>query len=384
MKNIASMFCIHGEFEEAVPYGKGHINDTYASRWNQAGTTVRYLHQRINHAIFTRPDEVMENILRVTRHIADKLAAAGIAGWNRRVLTVVPSRDGKPYVRDAEGGWWRTYLFIENAHSLDVAASPEEAHFLGASIGHFQRQLAGLQGGRLRETIPRFHDMESRYRRFHEALRSVRANRTEGMNGRAEKAAAEIAFMKENEERGAALIRMLREGRIPERVCHNDTKMNNILIDNTDNRALCVVDLDTVMPGTSLFDVGDLIRTAASRAEEDERDLAKVVFDTAFFRALLEGYLSEALDFLIPAETELLAEAGRNITQIMALRFLTDYLEGDHYYHTARPGHNLDRCRNQIALIRSMDSQWETLLGIARSLSAQTPLPRRGMKDGTL
>jgi Ser/Thr protein kinase RdoA (MazF antagonist) len=318
----------------------------------------------------------MENILRVTRHIAGKLAAAGTAGWIRRVLTVVPSRDGNPWVRDAEGGWWRTYLFIENAHSLDVASTPEEACFLGASIGNFQKQLADLKGERLHETIPRFHDMENRYRRFHEALRSDSANRAEdtrsrtesGAKCRAEKAAAEILFMEENEERGAILIRALRDGRIPERICHNDTKMNNILIDNADNRALCVADLDTVMPGTSLFDLGDLIRTAASRAEEDERDLTKVIFDPGFFRALLEGYLSEALDFLIPAETELLAEAGRNITQIMALRFLTDYLEGDHYYHTTRSGHNLDRCRNQIALIRSMDSQWEALLDTVRAL----------------
>ncbi|MDR1470593.1 MAG: aminoglycoside phosphotransferase family protein [Spirochaetaceae bacterium] len=374
MKNIIGQFSIHGEFEDVVPYGQGHINDTYRSRWNQAGTTVRYLHQRINHAVFTRPDEVMENILRVTRHIADKLAAAGTAGWSRRVLTVVPSREGKPWVRDAQGGWWRTYLFIENTHSLDVAASPEEARFLGASIGNFQKQLTDLHGGRLHETIPHFHDMESRYRRFHEALRSDFANRAEDTesrpDSRAEKAAAEITFMQENEERGAMLIRALREGRIPERICHNDTKMNNILIDNADNRVLCVADLDTVMPGTSLFDLGDLIRTAASRAEEDERDLAKVVFDPAFFQALLEGYLSEALDFLTPAETALLAEAGRNITQIMALRFLTDYLEGDHYYHTARPGHNLDRCRNQIALIRSMDAQWEALLATAQALSA--------------
>jgi mRNA-degrading endonuclease HigB of HigAB toxin-antitoxin module len=378
MKNIANMFYIHGEFEDAATYGQGHINDTYVSRWNQAGTSVRYIHQRINQAVFARPDEVMENILRVTRHIADKLAVAKTAGRSRRVLTVVPSREGKPWVRDAEGGWWRTYLFIENAHTLEIAASPEETRFLGASIGNFQKQLADLHGGRLHETIPRFHDMESRYRRFHEALRSDFANRAEDASGRmgsgavcrAEEAAAEITFMEENEARGSILIRALREGRIPERICHNDTKMNNILIDNADNRALCVADLDTTMPGTSLFDVGDLIRTATSHAEEDERDVSKVVCDPAFFLALLEGYLSEALDFLIPAETELLAEAGRNITHIMALRFLTDYLEGDHYYHIARPGHNLDRCRNQIALIRSMDSQWETLLGIARSLTA--------------
>lgn len=357
--DLVQEFSIFGEFEDAAPYGSGHINDTFVSRWNQAGTRVRYLHQRINHRVFVRPDELMENILRVTRHIAGKLA--GVAGRSRRVLTVVPDREGKPWVRDPRGGWWRTYLFIEGAHTLELASSPEEARFLGKSIGNFQKQLADLGGDRLHETIPDFHNMESRYCRFHEALRRDIVNR-------AGKARGEIAFIEENEERGAILVRSLREGRIPERICHNDTKMNNILIDDADSQALCVGDLDTVMPGTSLFDLGDLVRTAASQAEEDERDLTRVVFDLPFFRALLEGYLSEALDFLIPPEQELLAEAGRNITQIMALRFLTDYLEGDHYYRIARTEHNLDRCRNQIALIRSMDSQWEKVLGTVHSL----------------
>jgi hypothetical protein len=162
----------------------------------------------------------------------------------------------------------------------------------------------------------------------------------------------------------------LQTGSIPERICHNDTKINNILVDNQSSEALCVIDLDTVMPGTSLFDVGDLIRTVATRAAEDERDLSKVVFDIAFFEALLDGYLSEALQFLTPAELGLICESGRNITQIMGLRFLTDYLEGDHYYHIARPGHNLDRCRTQIALIKSMDEKWEQAGKIVTALAA--------------
>jgi thiamine kinase-like enzyme len=167
--------------------------------------------------------------------------------------------------------------------------------------------------------------------------------------------------MRENEERGGVLIRAMRDGEIPERICHNDAKMNNILLDDSSGEALCVIDLDTVMPGTSLFDLGDLIRSAASRAREDEQDLTLVSFAPVFFRAIMDGYLSEASDFLVPKERELPAEAGRNITQIMALRFLTDYLEGDHYYRITRPDHNAGRCRNQIALIRSMDSQWADL-----------------------
>ncbi|MDR2553448.1 MAG: aminoglycoside phosphotransferase family protein [Treponema sp.] len=359
---VVNQFAIYGEFEGASSFGSGHINDTFQSRWNQAGIRIRYTHQRINHTVFIHPDQVMENIQRVTAHIARKLRAAGEKDWTRRTLTVIPSRDGKPWARDSQGGWWRTYLFIERAHTMELASSPREARFLGASIGNFQKQLADLPPPRLHDSIPDFHNMEKRYRRFYEALSRDSA-------GRAGKAEAETAFMKENEERGAILIRALREGKIPERITHNDTKMNNILVDDGDSRALCVIDLDTVMPGTSLFDLGDLIRTVTTRAEEDERDLARVCFDPAYFKALLEGYLSEALEFLTDTEKTFLAESGRNITQIMALRFLTDYLEGDRYYHVSRKGHNLDRCRNQIALIRSMDAQWEKVLGIIRSLA---------------
>jgi hypothetical protein len=351
---VLEQFAIYGEFEFAEPFGSGHINNTFRSRWNQAGVKVRYTHQRINEQVFVRPNEVMENIERVTRHIAEKLERQGTADRSRRVLFVVPSRDGKPWVRDNEGGWWRTYLFIEGTHSLEVAHSPAEARFLGKSVGCFQKQLADLAGPRLHETIPDFHNMGKRYTRFYAAV-------SKDVRGRAKDVEAEIAFMRENEERGAVLFWALKDGSIPERICHNDTKMNNILIDDEDNEARCVVDLDTVMPGTSLFDVGDLIRTVTTRAEEDERDLSKVVFDGGLFEALIGGYLSEAAEFLLPAEKALIAESGRNITQIMGLRFLTDYLEGDHYYQTARPGHNLDRCRNQIALIKSMDAQWQAI-----------------------
>ncbi|MDR1446252.1 MAG: aminoglycoside phosphotransferase family protein [Treponema sp.] len=361
LRGVIHQFAIYGDFESAEAFGSGHINSTFRSSWNQGGTRLRYTHQRINEKVFTRPDEVMDNIQRVTRHIAEKLRLSGAGDISRRVLTVVPSRDGKPWLRDAEGGWWRTYLFIEGTHSLELASSVKEARVLGKSAGQFQKQLADLGGKRLYETIPDFHHMEKRYRRFYEAVQK-------DICGRVKEAGPEIAFMRENEERGAILIRSLKDGSIPERICHNDTKMNNILIDDTDGEVRSVVDLDTVMPGTSLFDVGDLIRTVATRAEEDERDLSRVEFDTAFFEALLDGYLSEASEFLESEERKLLAESGRSFAQIMGLRFLTDYLEGDHYYQIARPGHNLDRCRNQIALIRSMDSKWDSALQIAETL----------------
>ena len=361
INDILKHFAIYGEYTGASSFGSGHINDTFRSSWNQAGTTVRYTHQRINQNVFTRPNEVMENILRVTEHIREKNRAAGETECSRRTLTVVPSRDGKPWVRDSEGGWWRTYCFVENAHSRESISSPDEARFLGASIGRFQKQLSDLPPPRLHDTIPDFHNMEKRYLRFYDALEK-------DAHGRAKNAADEIDFMKENEERGAVLIRALREGKIPERICHNDTKINNILVDDTNSDALCVIDLDTVMPGTSLFDVGDLIRTVTTNAAEDERDLSRVKVDTLFYEALLDGYLCEAMEFLCAEELALLAEAGRNITQIMALRFLTDYLEGDHYYHTSRPEQNIDRCRSQCALIRSMDMQWETIQSLVEKI----------------
>jgi Ser/Thr protein kinase RdoA (MazF antagonist) len=359
--SVIRRFAIYGEPESASPHGSGLINDTFVSLWDQAGAPVRYLHQRINEHVFTHPEEVMENIRRITAYIAEKLRESNTSGWSRRTLTVVNGWDGKPWVRDAGGGWWRTYLFIEGTHTRDLAASPGEAAFLGRSIGSFQKQLANLGGRRLNETIPGFHNMESRYTRFYRAL-------SEDSLKRASRAGAEIEFMRENEDRGAVLVHALRSGQVPERICHNDTKMNNILIDDKDNTALCVCDLDTVMPGTVLFDTGDLIRTITNRTREDDQDLSGVDFNLDFLKALLEGYLSEASVFLTRNEKALLLESGRNITQIMALRFLTDYLEGDNYYHISRPGHNLDRCRNQIALIRSMDAKWEKALGVCCAL----------------
>ena len=359
--SILDQFALYGDFETASPYGTGHINSTFMSRWNQSGTRIRYLHQRINEKVFFHPGQVMENIERVTRHITGKLKELKVPDASRRTLTVVPSRDGKPYVRDAEGGWWRTYLFIEGTHTLELAQSPKEASFLGSTIGRFQKQLSDLPSPRLHETIVNFHNMEWRYERFYDALAKDAFNR-------AREVPAEISFMKDNEERGAVLIRALRSGLIPERICHNDTKMNNILIDDSTDEGLCVGDLDTVMPGTSLFDVGDLIRTVTTRAEEDETDLAKVEFDLDYLKSLLAGYLAEATGFLTESEKDLLLECGRCITQIMGIRFLTDYLEGDHYYRIARPSHNIDRCRNQIALMKSMDSKWDRAMEIMDDL----------------
>lgn len=362
VSRIIRGFDIYGDLVSVMPYGTGHINNTYVSTFMQAGTAVRYTHQRINRKVFLKPQEVMGNIASVTRHISGKLAAAHESDASSRVLTVVPARDGSLFLRDENGEYWRTYLFIENVQSYQVLDNPSLAYRVGEAVGTFQQQLSDYTGPRLFETIPLFHNMESRYAQFD----AVRAADKAGRGGLVKD---EIAFLLENRKRGMILDEGLRDGSLKEGITHNDTKLNNILFNAKTGEAVCVIDLDTVMPGTILFDTGDLIRTATNTGEEDETDLSRVGFDLALFESLIGGYLSKAGSFLTAYEKELLAESGRNITQIMAVRFLTDYLNGDVYYKTSREGHNLDRCRTQIALIRSMDGQWDSIHGVLAKLS---------------
>jgi hypothetical protein len=368
-EEVVSAFAIPGECVSIVPFGKGHINDTYLSRWRAEGAggarEERYIHQRINDKVFRRPDQVMENIARVTSHLAEALRREGAGDVERRTLTVVPARTGESWHRDRGGGWWRTYLFIGGTRAEDRVESPAQARLLGAAIGRFQRMLADLPPPPLHETIPSFHDMRFRYRQLDDALAA-------DAMGRARAVGPELEFFAANRKRGAALMEGLESGSLPPRICHNDAKLNNILLDEATGEALCVVDLDTVMPGTALFDFGDLVRTAASAASEDETDIERITFNVELYEALIRGYLPEAAGFLVPAETALLAEAGRNLAQIMGLRFLADYLAGDVYYKIGHASHNLDRCRNQIALVRSMDAARDEIDRITLSALART------------
>jgi len=365
---IFKQFDIYGDLQSFQAFGKGHINNTYLSVWNQAGTQVRYTHQRINKHVFKKPAEVVENIRHITEHIAAKLAAdtdikANVGGYflvedtisaSRRVLTLVPTKDGRFFYVDRDGEYWRTYLFIEKASTFEQMDSPALAHKVGAAVGIFQQQLSDYSGPSLHETIPDFHNMHSRYEQLDRAVALNTA-------GRLETVREELAFLEENRARGMILSDGLTNGTLKRGITHNDTKLNNILFDDATGEAICLIDLDTVMPGTVLFDTGDLIRTAANTACEDEQDLSKVHFDCNIFKALIGGYLSTAGGCLTAYEKSLITESGRILTQIMAVRFLTDYLNGDIYYKTTRPTHNLDRARTQIALIKSMDSQWEQL-----------------------
>ena len=348
---VASAFALLGRFRTGAPYGSGHINDTFAVMLDQAGAPVRYLLQRINPRVFTNVPALMDNIQRVTSHAARRSAEAGAdADASRRALTLVPARDGLPYHRDADGGWWRCYLFIERARTHDIVDHPRQAAAAACAFGEFQRMLVDLPGKRLHETIPFFHHTRQRFETLQRTLAADSHNR-------AAPAHAEIAFALEHEPLADVLLDLQARGEIPERVTHNDTKFNNVMLDDATQAGICVIDLDTVMPGVALNDFGDMVRSATNSAAEDERNLGRVEARLPIFEALVEGYLSAARPFLNDAELAHLTVSGQVITFEIGVRFLTDYLAGDTYFKIKRPNHNLERAANQFALVRSLEAQ---------------------------
>lgn len=363
VRHILNQFSIYGDLESFKGFGNGHINNTYISVRNQGGTLVRYTHQRINKNVFKNPEQVVQNIHNVTGHIYNKLADEqnGSISPSRRVLQIVPAKDGKLWYIDDAGDYWRTYVFIEHASTLEVMSGTDLAYKVGKAVGTFQKQLSDYTGPVLYETIPRFHDMYWRYEQFDEAVAFDKADRLSSVKD-------EVDFLQANRDRGMILSDGLANGTLKSGITHNDTKLNNILFDDATGEAICMIDLDTVMPGTVLFDTGDLIRTATNTGAEDERDLSKVGFNADLFRALIGGYMSEASEFLTDYEKSLIAESGRVFAQIMAVRFLTDYLNGDVYYKIERPSHNLDRTRTQLTLMKSMDAQKTEIESIMRDL----------------
>ena len=348
-EKVIGNFLIDGELEKIKVNTQGHINSTFVSTFIKDGVRTKYTHQKINRNVFKNPKEVMENIVAVTKHIEEKVSS--FPDKDRRVLKVIFTKDNLPYYIDEDGEYWRTYIFIENVNTYDKIPSVNAAKNLGKGIGNFQRQLSDFDGSRLNITIPHFHDMNLRYRQLDDAVKA-------DVKGRCAQVKAELDFLYANKERGCRIWDDFENGILPNRVTHNDTKMNNVLFDPVSDEAVCVIDLDTIMPGTILFDTGDMIRTACNTAEEDEKDLSKVSFYAEMYKSLIGGYMESADSFLTKEEREGIKESGRVITQIMAVRFLTDYIAGDVYYHTAYDDHNLVRCRTQLSLIKSMDEQW--------------------------
>jgi hypothetical protein len=337
--SVAAYFVLPGRPADVAPVITGHIHDTYVLTVPMRPQVGRYVLQRINHHVFRDPPAMTENILRVTEHIRAKLSQ-GDPALARRQLMVVPTRDGAGYYRDAQGNYWRLYNFIENAVTYDILTSARQAREAARMFGWFQSLLLDLSGPPLHETIPGFHDTPRRLEVFQETLRKDAPHRAG--NARPE-------------------IDLVKQGEIPLRIAHNDAKINNVMLDDSTGAGVCVIDLDTVMPGLSLYDFGDLVRTAACRAAEDERDLSQVGVDLSLFEALARGFIEGAGGFLTPAERKHLVFAGKLITFEQLIRFLTDYLAGDIYYKIHRPEHNLDRSRTQRKLVESITEQEDTM-----------------------
>ncbi len=352
----ARQFEISGEFFEAQPWGSGHINDTYRVIFQDGGVPHCHILQRINHNIFKKPDALMENIQRVTSHLATQVA--GEPDRSRRVLRLIPARDGRVSHVDAEGNHWRAYRFIPKARTYDAVETTKQAFQAARAFGRFQELLAGLPAPRLHDTIPDFHNTPKRFNALLEAIAADKA-------GRAILAKPEIEFALARQ----SIIDVLLDANLPERVTHNDTKFNNVMLDDSTGEGICVIDLDTVMPGLAPYDFGDMVRTTTSPAQEDEQDLSKVTMQFPMFEALVRGYLSSAGGFLTKEEKRLLAFSGKLITFEIGIRFLTDYLAGDSYFKVHRDRHNLDRCRTQFKLVECIEQQAEKMERLVESLA---------------
>lgn len=362
VREILSRFTLSGEFVSFEPIGCGHINDTLCVTLKEQNGEVRYILQRINTHVFTKPAELMENVANVTSYLARILRENG-ADPAHGTLTVFPTKDGKLFYRTDAGDCWRVYNYVENTYTLQAIRDPQDFQKSGEAFGNFQKLLADYPSDTLYETIPHFHDTAARFENFKKALRADAV-------GRAHTVQPEIDFVLQREADTHVLVDLLQKGELPLRVTHNDTKLNNILFDNDTKEGICVVDLDTVMPGLSLYDFGDSIRFGASTAAEDEQDLSKVHFSMELFRAYTRGYLGAAGDSLTATEIAYLPFSAKLMTLECGMRFLTDYLEGDGYFRISYPEHNLVRCRTQFALVAEMENQMPQMQAETAAIAA--------------
>lgn len=358
-KEIFDFFETNGTFLKGELYGSGHIHDTFLVETSEKNMDD-YILQRLNNKVFKNIPYLQNNIERVTLHLSQKLQSLPGADLKRECLTLVPARDGKTWIIDKAGNFWRMYVYITDHHSYNIVDSPDKAFEGGKTIGRFQAMLADLAGRPLYETIPWFHNIEKRLEIFEQKLKEDHADRVK-------LAGKEIRDILARTKEMKVILKLGKEGRIPLRITHNDTKFNNILFDSND-KALCIIDLDTVMPGYVHYDFGDAIRTAANVAAEDEKDISKVRMDINLFRAYAEGYLGETRNTLNDIEKDYLAFSPILITYTIAVRFLTDYLDGDTYFKIHHEDHNLQRARAQIQLVKSMEEQYDEMMKIISGL----------------
>lgn len=357
LADVVRQFDFDGKFVQAQPHKFGHIHDTYFILFDLPdGGMRRYVLQRINHYVFKNPEQVMENITRITGHLRRKIVEHG-GDPRRQALNLVPTRAGEPYQRSADGCYWRAYHFIDGAQTYHSAAKPGHITNAGRAFGRFQQLLSDFPIQQLHETIPDFHHTPKRYRAFDAAVGQDVAQRVAGVQ-------AEIEWVRQRRREASVIIDLLAQGALPKRVTHNDTKFNNVMIDDATDEGICIIDLDTVMPGSSLYDFGDFVRFGANTGAEDEQDLSKVGIDLEVFARQTRGYLDAARQFLTAAELDHLAFSARLLTLECGLRFLTDYLNGDRYFKIEREGHNLDRARSQFKLVEDMERKFEEMAAI--------------------
>ena len=340
----------------AVRYGQGHINDTFCVICQpQEGDAIRFILQGLSSAAFPHPEELMENFIGITSYLREKVIAAG-GDPLRETLSLVKTKDGKDFYTDSNGKVWRLTPFIENTDCFQ-SATPELFEASARAFGRFQHLLQGYPAATLHETIVNFHNTEYRFAKFEAALASDKL-------GRAKDIRKEIHFVLDRKADCSVALEALRSGKLPLLVTHNDTKLNNILIDRDTREGICVIDLDTTMPGLSINDFGDSIRFGANHSAEDEKDLSKVNFDIDLYEVYTRGFLEGARGSLTPAELEYLPWGARLMTLECGIRFLTDYLDGDHYFRIHYPEQNLDRCRTQFKLVADMEAQFEQMAAV--------------------
>lgn len=361
LEEIIKNFNIDGEYIGYYLSNDGHINNTFVLEFDDGlGKIKSYLLQLINTNVFKNPDELMENIVGVTEYLR-KIVVDNGGDPERECLNVYFTSDGKPYYRDADGNCWRCYNFITGAHSCQSIDDPETFANAARAFGKFQCLLADYPSETLHETIPNFHNTLSRFADFEKAV-------SDNIAGRADSVRDEIDFVLARRNDAGVLVKLLEKGKLPLRVTHNDTKLNNVMFDNETDEGICVIDLDTVMPGLSLYDFGDSIRFGANTAAEDEKDLSKVSLSLPLYREYTAGYLSTAGQSLTPTEVEYLPFSAKLMTFECGMRFLTDYLNGDTYFRIAYDDHNLDRCRTQFRLVEDMERKMEDMKAITQEI----------------
>jgi len=361
---VVAHFKINGNPVRIEPFGSGHINDTYRVQ-TDAGSQD-YLLQRINNHVFKNVDQLMQNIQRVTEHLWNKAVQMNVAEPHKAVLKLIPTEDDQLFYKDEDEKYWRVFHLIDQTKSYDIVENAQQAAEGGRAFGRFQAMLSDMDSSLIHESIPNFCHIGSRLTNFHKAINADVAKRKE-------KVKKEIDFILARENRMNTILDMASRGEISIRITHNDTKFNNVLLDEKD-RAQCVIDLDTVMPGYVAYDFGDAIRTIINKAAEDEADLTKIVLNIPLFEAYTKGYFEEASEFLTEKEVESLIEGVLLFPYMQAVRFLTDYLEGDTYYKIHHPEHNLQRTRAQIKLVEEIEEHVDELKSIIEKIASAYPL----------